>query len=71
MIGEQECGIKTCLKFELTKVPLALYVADRGVRKRDKSELGRYFRDRLQNVVLRDPSTVAVIDGGWLFYQVS
>ena len=55
MIGERKCGIKTCLKFELTKVPLALYEADGGVRKRDKSELGRYFRDRLQNVVLRDP----------------
>ena len=70
LIGGRECGVKECLQYELTQHPLSLYKPDGGVRKKDKSELGRYFRDMMEEVTDSPPCDIVVIDGGWLLFQV-
>ena len=70
LIGERECGVKERLQYELTQHPLSLYEPGGGVRKKDKSELGRYFRDTVEEVTDSPPCDIIVIDGGWLLFQV-
>lgn len=73
LIGERECGVKDCLEYELTPYPLALYEPNGGVRSKSKSELGLYFRERLDStgrINCLPLSGTAFIDGGWLLFQV-
>lgn len=73
IISERELTVKDSLAYELTPLPMSLFLDTQYMRKTNKALLGNHIKKSVQKIDTRAQDIIintTIVDGGWLLHQI-